>query len=118
MSSWRDAILNDFVPNVSKLTTVGKAKDHWYPPDPNKAGDLEKLRERALLKEFEAYKQSKTKLKVFRLEAVRAGCKKSWEGRDYSTIITVAGKIPTKVLEEDPKLLMWYDLAVTRIGDA
>ena len=32
-----------------------RGKDRWYVPDPNKAGDLEKLREKALLKEFEAY---------------------------------------------------------------
>jgi hypothetical protein len=96
---------------------VAKASDRWYLPDPNKAGDLEKLRERALLKEFEEYKQSNKKLKVFRLEAVRAGFKKAWQDRDYSTIVTIADKIPNNVLEEDPKLLMWYDQAVTRVGD-
>lgn len=95
---------------------VAKAQDRWYVPDPNKAGDLEKLREKALLKEFEEYKQAKKKLKVFRLEAVRAGFKKAWQERDYATIISVAEKIPNKVLEEDPKLLMWYDQAVTRMG--
>jgi hypothetical protein len=95
---------------------VAKARDRWYVPDPNKAGDLEKLRERALLREFEEYKQAKKKLKVFRLEAVRAGFKKAWQERDYPTIVSVADKIPTNVLEEDPKLLMWYDQAVTRLG--
>jgi len=95
---------------------VAKAKDRWYVPDPNKEGDLEKLRERSLLKEFEEYKQAKKKLKVFRLEAVRAGFKKAWQERDYSIIIEVAEKIPNSVLEEDPKLLMWYDQAVTRMG--
>ncbi len=97
-------------------TLVAKARDRWYVPDPNKAGDLEKLREKALLKEFEEYKEVKKKLKVFRLEAVRAGFKKAWQERDYATIIGVAEKIPAKVLEEDPKLLMWYDQAVTRMG--
>ena len=96
---------------------VAKAKGRWYVPDPNKAGDLEKLREKALLKEFEEYKQAKKKLKIFRLEAVRAGFKKAWQERDYKVIITVAEKIPNNVLEEDPKLLMWYDQAVTRVGD-
>jgi inorganic pyrophosphatase len=95
---------------------VIKARDRWYVPDPNKAGDLEKLRERSLLKEFEEYKEAKKKLKVFRLEAVRAGFKKAWQERDYAVIIKVAEKIPSKVLEEDPKLLMWYDQAVTRMG--
>jgi predicted RNA methylase len=94
-----------------------EAKDRWYIPDPNKVADLEKLRERALLKEFEEYRESKVRrLKVFRLEAVRTGFKKAWQERDYPTIITVAGKIPENVLQEDPKLLMWYDQAVTRMG--
>ena len=96
---------------------VAKAKDRWYVPDPNKSGDLEKLREKALLKEFEEYKHAKKKLKIFRLEAVRVGFKKAWQERDYKVIITVAEKIPNNVLEEDPKLLMWYDQAVTRLGD-
>lgn len=95
---------------------VAKAKGRWYVPDPNKAGDLEKLREKALLTEFEEYKQAKKKLKIFRLEAVRAGFKKAWQERDYQVIIRVAEKIPNKVLEEDPKLLMWYNQAVTRVG--
>jgi len=95
-----------------------KGKDRWYVPDPNKAGDLEKLRERSLLKEFEDYRTSSQKrLKVFRLEAVRAGFKKAWQERDYATIITVARKIPENVLQEDPKLLMWYDQALTRSGE-
>lgn len=95
---------------------TAKAKDRWYVPDPNKAGDLEQLRERTLLKEFEEYKATTKKLKVFRLEAVRSGFKKAWQTRDYNTIIAVAEKIPNKVLDEDPKLLMWYDQAVTRLG--
>jgi hypothetical protein len=95
----------------------GDAADRWYVPDPNKAGDLEKLRERALLREFAEYRESKArKLKVFRLEAVRAGFKKAWGDRDYATILAVAEKIPDAVLQEDPKLLMWYDQALTRSG--
>jgi hypothetical protein len=77
----------------------------------------EKLRERSLLKEFEDYRAaSQKRLKVFRLEAVRAGFKKAWQERDYATIIAVARKISENVLQEDPKLLMWYDQAITRTG--
>ena len=95
-----------------------KAKNRWYVPDPNKAGDLEQLRERALLKEFEEYRKSKQRrLKVFRLEAFRSGFKKAWQERDYATIIAAASKIPETILQEDPKLLMWYDQALTRTGD-
>ncbi len=111
-SNWKD--MRNLDKDDPKLTA--KAKDRWYVPDPNKAGDLEKLRERSLLKEFEEYRQAKKKLRIFRLEAVRAGFKKAWQERDYGTIIGVAEKIPNSVLEEDPKLLMWYDQAVTRMG--
>ena len=111
-SNWKD------LRNLSKddPALIAKARDRWYVPAPNKAGDLEKLREKALLKEFEEYKQAKKKLRVFRLEAVRAGFKKAYQERDYATIIALAEKIPNNVLEEDPKLLLWYDQAVTRMG--
>jgi hypothetical protein len=97
-----------------------KARDRWYVPDPKKQGDLEKLREKALLREFEEIRQRKKKFTArerFRNEAVRVGFKKAWQEKDYATIIHVAEKIPNRILEEDPKLLMWYDQAVTRMGD-
>jgi len=94
-----------------------EAKDRWYVADPNKARDLEKLRERGLLQEFEEYRMSRDRqLKVFRLEAVRAGFKRAWQEHEYSTIVRIAGKIPEAVLQEDPKLLMWYDQALLRSG--
>ena len=97
--------------------TTAQAKDRWYVPDPNKAADLERLRERVWMREFEAYRESKQKrLRVFRIEAVRAGLKKAWQERDYDTIITVADKISEQVLQKDSKLLMWCDQAVTRKG--
>ncbi len=94
-----------------------KAKDRWYVADPNKAGDLEKLRERALLREFDEYRDSKQKkLKVFRLEAVRAGFRRSWQQSEYEAILDVAGKIPEDVLQDDPMLLMWYTNSLIRTG--
>lgn len=92
-----------------------KAQDRWYVPDPNKAQDLEKKREKALLKEFEEYSAATgRKLKEFRLEVLRAGFKAAWGRRDYATIIKVAQKIPEEALQEDEKLLLWYDQALTR----
>lgn len=94
---------------------VAKAQDRWYVPDPNKAIDLEKRREKALLKEFDAYQTATgRKLKEFRLEVLRAGFKAAWGRKDYSTIIKVAQKIPEEALQEDEKLLLWYDQALTR----
>ena len=117
-----------------------KAKDRWYVPDPNKLADLEQMREKALLKEFwtylpQDYKPKKLsdlqieipdlpkstadmlsgkRYKVIRAEAVRVGFKYCWQNRDYETIILVAKRIPGTLLEEDPKLLMYYDQAITR----
>lgn len=108
-SNWKE--LRNLAKNDPALIT--KAKDRWYVPDPNKAGDLEKLREKSLLKEFEEYKAAKKKLKVFRIEAVRVGFKKLWEQQEFAALIAVAEKLPSNVLEEDPVLLMYYDQAVT-----
>lgn len=121
---------------------VDKAKGRWFVPDPKKAEDLEKVRERALLREFweylpEGYKpRVKTdmqpelpgmaevskvpagrRMKVIRTEAVRIGFKYCWQNQDYRTIVAVAKRIPEDVLQEDPKLLMWYDQALTRLGE-
>jgi len=115
LSTWHKELRN--LPKKDPAL-MAKAKDRWYVPDPNKTGDLEKLREKALLKEFETYKQAKKKLKIFRLEAVRAGFKKAWQEKNYPIIVAVAEKIPNNVLEEDPKLLMWYNLAVTRTEES
>lgn len=98
-------------------TLCTKAKDRWYVPDPRKAGDLEQLRERTLLREFDEYVAGRGKLKLFRLEAVRVGFKRAWQEHDYPTIITVAERLPAEVLQEDAKLLMWYDQALTRAGE-
>ena len=88
---------NNLRKNHSSLRA--KAKDRWYVPDPNKAGDLERLRDRALLREFDEYRQSTQKrLKVFRLEALRAGFKRAWQDRDYEAILAVARKVPQDVL--------------------
>lgn len=98
-------------------TLRAKAKDRWYVPDPRKFADLERIRDRALLKEFEIYRTGASrKLKVLRIEAVRCGFKRAWQERDYGTIIAVAKKIDERVLQEDPKLLMWYTNALTRAG--
>jgi 16S rRNA G966 N2-methylase RsmD len=81
---------------------ISKAKDRWYVPDPNKAQDLEKKREKALLKEFESYRAfAGRKLKEFRLEVMRAGFKAAWANKDYQTIIAIAQKIPEDALQED-----------------
>ena len=94
-----------------------KAADRWYVPDPRKAADLERLRERALLREFDEYRTAGKRLKRFRSEAIRAGFRRAWQEHDYRIIVSVGRRIPDSVLQNDPKLLMWYDQAVTREED-
>jgi len=94
-----------------------KARDRYYLLDSNKEADVQKSREKALLREFNGYRESKQKkLKVFRLEAIRAGFLSAWQQTDYDAIIEVAEKIPEEVLHEDAMLLMWYTNGRTRAG--
>jgi len=55
-------------------------------------------------------------VKVLRLEAACAGWRKAWQDRNYQIIIEFAKRIPDDIIQEDPKLLMWYDQTVTRRG--
>jgi hypothetical protein len=94
---------------------IAKAQDRWYVPDPNKAQDLEKKREKVLLKEFEHYKAfTGRKIKESRLEVLRAGFRAAWAAKDYATILAIAHKLPDEILQEDEKLLTLYDMAQTR----
>lgn len=83
----------------------------WYVPDRTKEGDLVKLREKKLLKEFEGYCNSKGKLKLFRSEAIRLGFTKMWKEDNYQGIVALAKRLPEQVIQEDPNLLMYYDLS-------
>ena len=106
--------------NLEKLDPrlVAKAKERWYFPDTNKISDLEKMRLKELLKEFENYRQATTKkIKEFRIEAIRAGFKQAWTDKDYRTIADVAQKLPDSVIQEDEKLLLYHDNALNRLGE-
>lgn len=105
--------------NLSKsdATLVRRAEGRWYVPDPAQAVDIEKLRQAALLKEFQEYLENPLRrIKLFRSEAVRAGFKAAYDARDYGLIVRVAEKLPESVLQEDEQLLMYYDVASTRLG--
>lgn len=91
-------------------------KGAWYVPDLSNAADLAKVRRKALLKEFyDSCVPGKGKLKVFRMEAIRAGFDECWKQRDFKTIVSVGERLPESVLQEDPALLMYYDNACSRV---
>ena len=87
----------------------------WYIPDVTKTGDIAKLREKNLLKEFQEYLESKGKLKVFRSEAIRVGFAKLWKDKNYQAIVDIAERLPEETIQEDPNLLMYYDISLSRI---
>ena len=106
------------MPELSVILEENFLKDdegRWYVPDLTKSGDIAKLREKNLLKEFQEYQATKGKLKVFRSEAIRAGFAKLWKDKDYQAIVTMAERLPEETIQEDSNLLMYYDISLSRV---
>jgi hypothetical protein len=102
--------------DMLKENFVQDEEGRWYIPDLTNAADLAKLRTKKLLKEFyDSYVPGKGKLKLFRLEAIRAGFDDCWANRDYKTIVAVGDRLPEAMLQEDAALLMYYDNASSRL---
>lgn len=90
-------------------------KERWYVPDVTKEADVAKLREKNLLKEFESYLATKGRLKLFRAEAIRVGFAKLWKDKNYKLIVETAERLPEQIIQEDDKLLMYYDISLGRV---
>lgn len=90
-------------------------KGYWYIPDVRKEGDVAKLREKKLWKEFEGYLASKGKLKLFRSEAIRVGFARLWKEKNYQAIVDMAERLPEQTVQEDPNILMYYDISLSRV---
>lgn len=90
-------------------------KGRWYIPDVTKEGDVAKLREKNLWKEFEGYMSGKGKLKLFRSEAIRVGFSRLWKDKNYKAIVDIAERLPEQTIQEDANLLMYYDISLGRI---
>ena len=55
-------------------------------------------------------------MRKFRTEAIRAGFKKYWSDKEYAVIVEVGDRLPDAVLQEDEKLLIYYNNARNRLG--
>lgn len=102
------------LPELRELLEQNFVQDddgRWYVPDPKKAADLEKLRRRSLLREFESYVSGTGKLTKFRSEAVRAGFDEAWDRREFELIVKIGKRLPSDVLVEDPTLRYFVDNA-------
>lgn len=91
----------------------------WRMANINDDVDLEKLRTKALLKEFKLYlevaSKPRGKLKDVRVEAVRAGFKQCYSDKNFADIVLVGDRIPQNLLTEDEVLLQYYDIASSRV---
>ena len=57
---------------------------------------------------------SKGKLKSFRYEAIRVGFSKLWKEKNYKAIVDIADRLPETTVQEDPNILMYYDISLSR----
>jgi len=112
----------DTLPEMRQILEENFLKDEsgkWYVPDAENEADLEKLRNKRLLKIFEDYKaeaaKPKGKLKEVRVEALRVGFKQCYQDKDFKTIVTLGDRIPNNLLMEDEVLLQFYDIASAKI---
>ena len=112
----------DLLPELAIILEENFLKDSsgkWYLPDLEKESDLEKLRTRKLIKQFEIYKElagmPKGKIKECRVDALRVGFKQCYQDKDFETIVMVGDRIPNNLLMEDEVLLQFYDIASSRV---
>ena len=92
----------------------------WRKPDAEKAADLEILRGKKLMKEFNLYLEQASKpkakrMKDTRLEVLRYGFKECYKQKNYQAIVTVGDHIQESLLQEDEVLLQYYDIASMRV---
>ena len=113
----------DSLPELMEILEENFIKDEdgkWRKPDAEKAADLEIIRNRKLMKEFNLYleqaqKPKAKRMKETRLEVLRYGFKECYKQKQYQTIVTVGDHIQESLLTEDEVLLQYYDIATTRI---
>ena len=108
------------IPELATLLEENFLRDDdgkWYIPDLKKIGDVEKLREKNLLREFQSYIESTGQLKIFRSEALRAGFAKLYREGNYSAVVAIADRLPEDFLLNDTILLSYVDFSRQQNGD-
>ena len=113
----------DVLPELAVILEENFIKDEdgkWRKPDAEKAADLEILRGKKLMKEFNLYLEQASKpkakrMKDTRLEVLRYGFKECYKQKHYQAIVTVGDHIQESLLQEDEVLLQYYDIASMRV---
>jgi hypothetical protein len=113
----------DVLPELSEILEdnfIRDADGKWRKPDAEKAVDMEIMRGRKMMKEYNMYLEQAQKPKTrrmrdTRLEVLRYGFKECYKQKDYQSIITVSDHIQESLLQEDEILLQYYDIAISRV---
>jgi hypothetical protein len=113
----------DILPELMDILKENFIEDEdgkWRNPDAEKAADLEIIRNRKLMKEFNLYleqaqKPKAKRMKDTRLEVLRYGFKECYKKKDYQSIVIVGDHIQESLLQEDEVLLQYYDIASSRV---
>lgn len=113
----------DVLPELAEILEENFIKDEdgkWRMPDAEKATDLEILRGKKMMKEFNLYleqaqKPKAKRMKDTRLEVLRYGFKECYKQKNYQAIVTVGDHIQESLLQEDEILLQYYDIALMRL---
>jgi DNA modification methylase/predicted RNA-binding Zn-ribbon protein involved in translation (DUF1610 family) len=113
----------DILPELFEILEENFIKDEdgkWRKPDAEKAADMEFIRNRKLMKEFNLYlelaqKPKAKRMKNTRLEVLRYGFKECYKQKEYKSIVIVGDHIQEALLQEDEVLLQYYDIAVSRV---
>ena len=111
----------DILPELIEILEQNFIEDetgHWHVADLEKQIDLEKMRHKTLMREFNIIKEMaqkpRARIKDVRTEALREGFKQCFKDKDFKTIILIGDKIPQNILTEDDQLLQYYDIAQMR----
>ena len=111
----------DLLPELKDILEQNFIEDetgHWHVPDYEKQIDLEKMRHKALIREFNIIKElaqkSRASIKGVRRAALYEGFKQCLKDKDFKTIILICDKISQNILSEDDQLLQYYDIAQMR----
>ena len=113
----------DVLPELATILEENFIKDEdgkWRKPDAEKAADIEILRGKKLMKEFNLYLEQASKpkakrMKDTRLEVLRYGFKECYKQKNYQAIVIVGDHIQESLLQEDEVLLQYYDIASMRV---
>ena len=123
---WMQAIngirKGDILPELKTILEenfIETSEGKWRLPNSQDDADMDALRRKALMREFNLYRDQalrpKSKLREVRVEAIREGLSQCYKAKDFATIVAVCNKIPENLLNEDPQILMFYNMAQNKI---